>query len=192
MEHTQRGYTLADLLAAFTVLACMLLVGTSAAARCRRQMALAAATSELRALFQRTRMAAIARNRNVALRFRRSGDTWSATPYEDGDGDGVRNDDIAAGIDRMLEPPHDVAFPPARIGTPSSPIPDPSSPGLLSARSPVRFGPRQLCSFSRRGEVTNGSIVLTNETSAAIVEIHGGSGQISVRRWNGAKWIDGD
>ncbi|HEV2718572.1 MAG TPA: prepilin-type N-terminal cleavage/methylation domain-containing protein [Thermoanaerobaculia bacterium] len=192
MEKHQRGQTLIELLVTVSVIACLGAAGTITVNRSRRAVGLAAVTSELRAVVQRTRITAITHNRNVAIRFRPSADTWSVSIYEDGDGDGVRNDDIAAGIDRLIEPPRLIRFPPARIGTPSAAIPDPATGAPLSARSPVRFGSSQLCSFTRRGEVTNGSIVVTDDTTANVVRVHGTSGQIDVERWNGAKWITGD
>jgi len=192
MKQNQRGQTLIELLVAVSIIASLCAAGTIAVNRSRRAVGLAAVTSELRAIVQRTRLTAIAHNRNVAIRFRPSGDTWSCSVYEDGDGDGVRNDDIAAGIDRLIERPRDIRFPPARIGTPSTAIPDPATGAPLSARSPVRFGSSQLCSFTRRGEVTNGSVVVTDGVTANVVRVHGTSGQIDVQRWNGAKWNTGD
>lgn len=192
MNKHQRGQSLIELLVTVSLIACLGAAGTITVNRSRRAVGLAAVTSELRAIVQRTRMTAIVHNRNVAIRFRPSGDTWSCTVYEDGDGDGVRNDDIAAGIDRPIAPERVIRFPPARIGTPSTAIPDPATGAPLSARSPVRFGVSQLCSFTRRGEVTNGSIVVTDGTTANVVRVHGTSGQIDVERWNGAKWISGD
>jgi hypothetical protein len=111
--------------------------------------------------------------------------------YEDGDGDGVRNDDITTGIDRPLDRARVFQYRPVRIGVPSAPIPDPSTGQPLYLRLPVRFGTSQLCSFSRSGEATNGSVVLTDGQSATIIRISGRSALVNVLRWNGSRWVTG-
>jgi len=50
---------------------------------------------------------------------------------------------------------------------------------------------RSAYSFSRNGEVTNGSVVLSDGTHANIVRVHGTSGRIQVLRWNGNVWKTG-
>jgi hypothetical protein len=45
-----------------------------------------------------------------------------------------------------------------------------------------------LCSFNRHGEVSNGSIVLTDGERAAIVRTYGTTGRVAVLRWNGKEW----
>ena len=72
-------------------------------------------------------------------------------------------------------------------------MPDPLKPGaLLGTRAAVRFGNSTLCSFSRQGEATNGSIVLTDGKRATIIRVHGTTGRIDVYRWDGKKWRVGE
>jgi len=191
MKRNERGQTLIELLTVLSLIGIVTAIGTSMTTRARTTIALAAGTSELRALFQRVRMIAVSHDRNVAIRFRPEGDLWSWSIYEDRDGDGVRNDDIARGVDVLLERPRLFQYRPVRIGVPSEPIPDPATGQPLSLRLPVRFGTSQLCSFSRAGEATNGSVVLTDGRNVTIVRITGTSAWISVLRWNGTKWITG-
>ena len=180
-----------ELIAVLSLIGCLAAVGTSSITRARNNIALAAGTSEIRALFQRVRMLAVSHDRNVAIRFRPAGDLWSWSIYEDGDRDGVRNDDITRGVDILLERPRLFQYRPVRIGVPSDPIRDPMTGELLSLRLPVRFGTSQLCSFSREGEATNGSVVLTDGHNVTIIRITGTSALISVFRWNGKKWLTG-
>jgi len=192
MTRKQKGQTLLELIVAVSILGIVGATGTSALTRARRDIALAAGTAELRALFQRVRLLAVMHDRNIAIRFRPVGDLWNWTIYEDGDGDGVRNDDITRGTDVQLERTRLFQYKPVRIGVPLVPVTDPTNGQLLSLRLPVRFGASQLCSFSREGEATNGSVVLTDGEKATIIRINGRSAWITVMKWNGTKWSTGD
>ena len=194
MTRNERGQSLVEILFTLSILGCVATTGLAVMNHARRVYALSAGTAELRALFQRVRMIAIVRDCNVAIRFRPAeGDGWSWSVYEDGDGDGVRNDDITRGVDRLIEKPRLFQHPPVRIGVPAGAVPDPTAPGqLLSLRLPVRFGTSLLCSFSRQGEATNGSVVITDGVRARIIRVHGTTGRIDVYRWDGKKWRVGE
>ncbi|HJQ41161.1 MAG TPA: GspH/FimT family pseudopilin [Thermoanaerobaculia bacterium] len=189
MRRSEKGQSLIELLVVVSLLGFFGVMGNSALNHARRNVALLAGTSELRSLFQRVRMLAVSHNRNLAIRFRPVGDTWSWSVYEDGDGDGVRNDDITKGIDAQVDRTRLFRFQPVRVGVPAAPVIDPMNGQLLSLRLPVRFGTSQLCSFSRDGEATNGSIVLTDGERATIIRVGGTSALINVIHWDGKKWI---
>ena len=189
MNRQERGQTLVELLIALAIGGVILTTAWHAVDYARRTVALASATSELRALFQNTRAIAIAHRRNVAIRFRQDGDSWTWRVYEDRDNDGVRNDDISRGVDVPLSPARTFQYVPARIGIPPETIIDPMNHEPLASRLPVRFGTSQLCSFSREGESSNGSIVLTDGYNVRIIQIEGHSALIHVLRWDGSKWI---
>lgn len=191
--HRQSGQSLVELVAAGTVIGIMLLMTVGALDTARRSTTLLAATSELRSIFQHVRALGIAHDRNVGVKFSPDGDDWTWTVYEDGDGDGVRSDDILRGTDRCIRQPRRFQHRPAHIGIPETEYPDPLAPGRsLSHRLPVRFGRSTLCSFSRRGEATNGSIVLTDGDRAVVLRVDGRSGRIAVYRWRGARWVEGE
>jgi prepilin-type N-terminal cleavage/methylation domain-containing protein len=185
----QRGHTLAELLTVLAIAGIMLTTASRAVSYAQRTAALTSATAEVRALFDNTRTIAIVHRRNVAIRFRLDGDSWTWRVYEDRNKDGVRNDDIARGIDVPLGPIRQLQYVPARIGVPSETIKDPANGRPLADRLPVRFGPSQICAFSREGEATNGSLVLTDGHNVRIISVGGHSALISVQRWDGAKWI---
>ncbi|HEX3579254.1 MAG TPA: GspH/FimT family pseudopilin [Thermoanaerobaculia bacterium] len=188
MSKQERGHTLIELLIALAVGGILLTLAWNAVDYARRTVALVSATSELRALFQNTRAIAIAHRRNVAIRFWQEGGSWSWRVYEDRDNDGVRNDDISRGVDVPLSPARTFQYVPARIGVPLQTIIDPTNHEPLASRLPVRFGTSQLCTFSREGESSNGSIVLTDGYNVRIIEIEGHSALIHVLRWDGSKW----
>jgi prepilin-type N-terminal cleavage/methylation domain-containing protein len=189
MNKQERGHTLVELLIVLAVGGVILTTAWNAVDYARRTVALVSATAELRALFQNTRAIAIAHRRNVAIRFRQDGDSWTWRVYEDRDNDGVRNDDISRGVDVPLSPTRAFQYAPARIGVPLETVIDPTNNQPLASRLPVRFGVSQLCAFSREGESTNGSIVLTDGKNVRIIEIEGHSALIHVLRWDGSHWI---
>lgn len=190
MQRHERGQTLAELTVVLAILGIVVTTGTVGVSSMRRRVALTAATSAIRADMQRARTLAIAQDRSFAIKFRDAGDTWTWTLYRDGDGDGVRNDDINRGIDKPAQRTRRF-LPPARIGLPSGPVPDPFNGGLLNSRSPIRFTASGLCSFSRSGEASNGSLVMTNGPDAVVMQIHGATARITVLRWNGSRWRTG-
>jgi prepilin-type N-terminal cleavage/methylation domain-containing protein len=188
----QRGQSLIELVVAVAILGMVVLVTDGAVESARRRVALAAAVSELRATVMYVRTLAVTRDRNVAMRFTQEGDgRWAWTVYEDGDRDGVRNDDIQKGVDRRIVARRGIQYAPARIGVPDAPVPDPMNGSTLQTRPPVRYGNSMLCSFSRQGEVTNGSLVLTDGRDAAIVRTYGTTGRVAVLRWDGKQWKTG-
>lgn len=190
--HSQRGQSLLEVVVAGAIAATMILVVSATIGHSNRKAALAAATAELRAVFQRTRMLAVARDRAVGLKFIVRDGTWQYAVYEDGDGDGVRANDIARGTDREIEQPRAFIYASAKIGVPSKAVRDPMSSGLLTHRLPVRFNRSTICSFSRNGEATNGSVVLTNGKEVRVLQVHPMSARISVWKWNGTRWQRGE
>ena len=190
--HRQQGQSLVELLIVIAILGMVVVVSHDAIDTARRRAALTAAVSEVRATIVYVRTIAIARDRHVAMRFTKEDDgRWTWSVYEDGDGDGVRNDDIQKSVDKRIIARRGIQHAPARIGVPDKPVPDPMNGSTLQTRPPVRYGSSMLCSFSRHGEVTNGSLVLTDGEHAAIVRTYGTTGRISVLRWNGKQWRSG-
>ena len=190
MQKLQRGQTLAELTVVLAILGIVVATGTAGVGATRRRIALTAATSAIRADMQRARTLAIAQDRHFGIKFRDAGATWTWTLYRDGDGDGVRNDDIQRGIDKPVQRTRHF-LPPARVGIPDGRVPDPFGNGLLSSRSPIRFTASGLCSFSRSGEASNGSFVMTNGPDAVVMQIHGATARITVLRWYGKRWETG-
>jgi hypothetical protein len=104
---------------------------------------------------------------HVAVKFRTESDgrvTFSL--YRDGDGDGVLNRDIAAGVDPQASPPASLSQLGRGVGfgfPPGPPPPDPGSPGQPLDRSdPIRFNQSDLASFGPLGSSTPGSLYITD------------------------------
>lgn len=186
MSRQQRGLTLIELLIVIAIVGLMLAVTIPSFGRMRRQAVLKAAAAELRTQFHLTRSRAIARNVNCAMKFLLLGGQWHFAVYEDGDGDGVRSDDIKSGKDRLVVRPR-VVLPTSNavtIGLLDIEIEDPDGDPLPPTESPVVFNKSAMCSFSGLGQSTSGTIYITDRgRDLYAVRVSGSTAKIRVLRY---------
>jgi prepilin-type N-terminal cleavage/methylation domain-containing protein len=187
------GYTLIELLLVVAIVGLIVAVSFPAFHNLRNRSAIASASKDLRGIFRLASSRAIARGRNSGVKFIKRGSTWEFAIYDDMDGDGVRNDDIARGVDRRATLPRAV-FLESRlvsIALPPFTIRDPDGDSLPPTRSPVQFNRSTLCSFSPVGESTPGTIYLRSGTgeiwavrvSPATARVRLLRYDIATRRW---------
>ena len=194
MTSRNRGTSLPELLTVFAIIGLISLVAIPALSSIHRRKVTRAAAAEIRGIFALTRSQAIARARNVAIKFTQAGSDWQYATYVDGNGNGVRNADIASGKDRMVLPWRKVLQGSGigRIGFPTYSVPDPDTGKAVPPHaSPVRFNQSTLCSFSPIGESTNGSIFLTDGSdNVAMVRVYGLDSRIRLFTFDRAtgKW----
>lgn len=186
----QKGFTLLELIAAVAIVGILALIAVPSFATYRRHASLRAEADQLRSIFRAARSRAIARNANAGVRFAQRGSQWTFALYDDGDGDGIRSDDIAAGIDRCYAAPT-VLLPEFHIATiallPVT-IRDPDGDLLPPNASAVQFGRAQMCSFSPTGAGTPGTAYITNTDGEIFaIRVLGGSGRVRVLRYNAMK-----
>jgi hypothetical protein len=138
------------------------------------------------------RMEAVRRGHSVGIVFQRLDDgTYRFNLHLDGDGDGIRSRDIAAGIDRRFAGPFSIGreFPGVRFGIlERDRIPAiPPRRGRLGNRGdPIQFGPADIVSFSPRGQSSSGTLYLTDHRRRmGAVVVYGPT--VRVRLWN---WRD--
>jgi hypothetical protein len=95
----------------------------------------------------------------VGLVFDQLAGRWAFRVCSDGNGDGVRRADLAAGRDRCAEGPYDLSqlFPGVGVSVdPELPGPD----GDAGTSDPVRFGQSNIASFSASGTCTAGTLYM--------------------------------
>jgi Tfp pilus assembly protein FimT len=132
------------------------------------------------------RIEALRRNRLVALRFDPE-DIGRVAAYVDGDGDGVREQDVAAGIDAGIESAthvkHHFSTVAFRV---AADVPAPDGNGMVVADSDtVRIGKSNFVSFSPSGSCTSGTIYLAGDAGTQVaVRIFGATGRIRVLRFD--------
>lgn len=188
-----RGFSLTELLTALAIIGLFASMAMPAFLNYQRQTAVRTATAEIRAIFHLARSRAIARRRNSGLQFTTNGTHWQYAICDDGNGNGIRNEDLAKGIDRCIDVPRPVVresnF--ATIGVPGDRIKDPDGDPLLPTSAPVQFGTSRICSFSPLGQSTAGTIYLTNRNrDLYAVRVYGTTAKIRVLRYDRgrAKW----
>jgi len=190
----QRGFSLMELLTVVSIIGLIVAVAVPSFLNLRRRAALRAASAELRTQFHLARSRAISRNVNCGLKFLLLGGEWHFAVYQDGDHDGVRNDDIKSGKDRLVARPR-VVFPTSRavtIGLLNVAIKDPDGDLLSPKKSPVVFNKSAICSFSPLGESSSGTIYLTDRgLDLYAVRVYGASAKIRVLRYvrGTGKWV---
>jgi len=176
------GLTSLELIVGLAAIGALVAATATGAFQLQSALAIRSAAAELSSAFVRARAYALTRGIAVALKFRKDGGRWEWALYRDGNGNGVRNAEIASGVDRSLGlavvwPRSDVR-PGILQGTP---VPDPGSPGSWLDRldDPIRFNSSDLCSFSPLGESTQGSVYLWDgRDRMAVVRVLGRSAKV--------------
>src|SRR5262249_24724524 len=149
------GFSLPEVALALALLGLMLAVSFPALGAALQRSRTAAAAREMAGEMARIRAEAIARRQKLAMRVATAGARSMYACYADGDGDGVRADDIAAGRDPLLAGPKDL---PSRyegtdFGLLDVPIPavPPASGWLAPGDDPIRFGASDTVTFTPWG-----------------------------------------
>ena len=187
---SQRGFQLLELVVVMAVMAvCAFMVAPpllSISARLRVDLA----AHELAAALHEARSLALRHSANVAVKFFPGEGRVQYACYRDGDGDGVRNADLATGVDPQITPLRLVAHWQGRLGFGFPPGRPPRDPGDASRRlsrltDPVRFNDSDLASFGPLGTSTPGSLYVTDgRRELAVVRLLGLTGKVRVMRWD--------
>ncbi|HXH39795.1 MAG TPA: GspH/FimT family pseudopilin [Thermoanaerobaculia bacterium] len=193
MFRREKGITLIELIAVIAILCILALCAAPAFAAYRRQMSVIAAGHEMRSLLRAVRSRAIARGRNAGVKFVKSGKNWTYTLYDDGNGNGISNADIARGIDRRYFGPAVVMpqFRTAAIALLPAAIRDPDGAKLLPTDPALQFGTSTICSFSPVGSSTPGTIYISDGIdNLYAVRVYGATGKVRMLRYDSGrqKW----
>ncbi len=185
--HKQAGFQLIELVVALAMIGLFAALGLPDLLRASARDRVTLAAYEVAGVFRLARATAMRDGLNVGAKFVTAEDgTVSYTLYRDADGDGVRNDDIAAGIDPVMGPPHrlDHLGPGVGFGILAPPAPrDPGSPRRRLDRldDPIRFNNSDIAAVSSLGGATPGTVYLTDHRSSlAAVRVLGASGRVRI------------
>ncbi|HYN41720.1 MAG TPA: hypothetical protein VE129_08090 [Thermoanaerobaculia bacterium] len=182
-----RGITLLELLTTLAILSLTAGLTSAAVHTFAGMTSLRAATHEIASVFSQARNRALFRNGYSGVKWiARDGDL-TLEIHDDGDGDGVRNDDIASGVDPLVFGPVStrnrwpkvtVAFIPGFLAR------DPKGNPVGDLSDPIRFGSSDIASFSPAGDCSPGSVWLGDGRSRqALVRLTPGSATIGIYEW---------
>jgi prepilin-type N-terminal cleavage/methylation domain-containing protein len=153
-----------------------------------------AAARHIAALVARARFEAARRNRTVAIRFDGSGADAMFTIVADGDGDGVSDEDIAAGVDAAIRPADRLShhFKGARFAVAGAIAGIDGGAALTAADDPIRLGPARQLSLSPIGTASSGTVYIASGRGVQLaVRIAGVTGRVRVLRYvpGDERWV---
>lgn len=150
----------------------------------------AGAARHAAARFATVRLEAVRRSSTLALRFERQETDYTFTPFLDGNGNGVRAADIAAGIDRPVGRTErlDEHFANVSFGLLPG-IPD--IDGSTGSTDGVRIGSSSFLSVSPNGGCTGGTLYVHGRRTQYAVRILGATGRARFYRFDRGteRWI---
>jgi hypothetical protein len=145
----------------------------------------AGAARHVAALVHATRAESLKRGVHVALVFQWSGRDFRFAMFADGNYDGVRAADMAAGIDRQVSAWVLIGdqFPRAAFGIVPG-VSDPDSGAMLTG-SPLKLGGSSVLSFGPAGSATSGTVYLRGPAEQQYaVRLLGATGRSRLLRFN--------
>lgn len=186
-----RGTSLFELLTTLAILSLTAGLTAAAAHAFSGMSSLRAASQEIASVFSHARSRALFRNVNSGVKWvARDGDLTFAI-HDDGDGDGVRNDDIDSGIDPLVFGPFSVKnrWPKVTVAfIPGFLARDPKGNPVGDLSDPIRFGHSDITSFSPVGDCSPGSVWLGDgQSRQALVRLTPGSATIGIYEWVGSR-----
>ena len=186
------GFSLVEATVVLAVMALMTAVAVPMLGEAQAAAEAAAAARHVAATLASVRLDAARRGRAVALRF----DQDAARGFVrvvDGNGDGVRGADVAAGVDVPLGPPdrlehhfRDAGF---RLAVSVPAIDDTGT--LLAGDDPLRLGPVDQITFTPLGTATSGTLYIAGRRGHQFaVRVFGATGRTRVLRYDpgGGAW----
>ena len=190
-----RGVTLPEILTTLAILSVAAGLAGAAMHAIAGMSSLRAAAHEIAGVFTRARGRAIHRSVYCGVKWvGRDGDLVLAI-HDDGDGDGVRTDDIEDGTDPRVFGPVSVRrrWPKVVVGfIPGFTARDPKGNPAGDLSDPLRFGQSDIASFSPFGDCSPGSVWLGDgESRQSLVRLTPGTASVSIFEWAEARrnWI---
>jgi type II secretory pathway pseudopilin PulG len=182
------GHTLVEVLVTLVLMATAVAISVPALEEARRAAQLHAIAGRLSGLMIRCRAYAVMRGRATSLVFERGpANSWRCFVAEDGDGDGVRRDDLVRGRDKLLGEVLHLDGRAAGLGIlTGTAIPNPTGRGRLSGNmsDPVRAGRGDIITFTAASTATPSSVYMTDYRSRMrVLRVYGATARVYSLVW---------
>ena len=185
------GYSLIELLLATSIATTMIGIAVPLVSAAVDEMRVAMAARFLEGRIMNARMTAVKHSTRVGLRFEPVGRDYRFAEYADGNGNGVRSTDIAAGTDPELAPGARLrdSFPSIVFGLRAG-IPDLDGTTSASDTDGVRVGVSRILTLGPDGTASSGTMYVRGRRGQYAVRVLGATGRTRVlffdsgtRRW---------
>ena len=185
-KRSQSGYQVIELIVVLAVVSTITLVMAPSILGFSARWRVDTAARELKSVLFLARSYAVKHSAHVGLKFfpEQNPPAWGL--FRDGDGDGLRTNDIRSGTDPVVMPVRPLQHfgPRVGFGFRSGPPPqDPGRPGrqLDRLNDPIRFNRSDIASFSPLGTSTPGSLYLTDGGEwQLVVRLDGRTGRVRI------------
>lgn len=192
----QSGFSLIEGLVVLTLLAIVAAIVVPSAAAMIGGARTAAGARQLAMSLHAQRWLSVARHVRHGLYFVQDETGWSWFEVRDGNGNGLRTNEILDGTDDTLGGPHrlESLVEDVRLGFPAlAAIPriPPGSGNIADLEDPVKFGPSNIVSFSPFGSASSGTVYVTGGHGTLYgVTLFGPTARIRVWRYDAsrARW----
>lgn len=187
-----RGYSLLETTVVLAIVLLAAALSAPSVLSARDAARARGAADHLASLLHLTRIEALKRQANVAVRFEPEGEDFRFRMYADGNGNGVRTTDIEDGLDRPIRPGERLLhqFPGVRFALDAGvPLVDGEDGGTAEA---VRVGRSRMLSFSPTGTSTSGTVYLLGRAGRQLaVRVLGPTGRIRIFEYHRADRVWG-
>jgi prepilin-type N-terminal cleavage/methylation domain-containing protein len=186
MVSISSGYTLLELM---FVVSLILVISAVSVPPVLAEVDAARASGAVRYLatmMQQARMEAIARATDVGWQFVADGDRFTYAAYLDGNGNGIRTRDIAAGADLPLGAIERLAdrFPGVEFGV-APDLPPIDAGGTSPGSDPIRLGASNILTFTALGTSTSGTVYVRGRRGAQYaIRVFGETGRVRVLKFD--------
>ena len=188
---SKRGFGMLEMLVVLALAGLGLAAALPAVATLRADGRCAAGARYMVGTFRKLRSQSVALRKYRGVYFHRENGAWAFSTVEDGNGNGLRTDEVRSGTDPVLEGPFRLedTIGPVRPGFPFAAVRElpPGSGWLRNLDDPVKFGRSDIVSFSPLGRSSSGTLYLTDGTDRLYaVVLYGPSTRIRVWRYRRA------
>jgi prepilin-type N-terminal cleavage/methylation domain-containing protein len=175
---TPHGFSLIELMVVVGIAATLTIVAIPEFVAALDAYRTLGAARYLSSQLHRTRVEAVTRSANTALRFEPAGTSYTFSTFVDGNRNGVSGRDISEGIDQRLSPAMSLReqFSGVDFGTVADlPSPDGTT---LDGTDPIRFGVTHMAAFTARGTATPGSVYIRSSRGTQyVLRVFGDTGK---------------